>query len=163
MPLTLIPFENPTLVLADTEAGLATGDAFECQLTTAELIAAANLVQVEQTPCNPPSQIPGRESWSLHVIWYQDWTAAGGGLSGYAKANRGTTKWFKLVLDALTAPTVAATGQVWIGSGGFGGQVGPTPVKADVTWPCFDEPDITTPAPALAADELVDEPEPATV
>ena len=59
MPTELIPFENPTLKLADTEAGLTTGTAFECQLTTAELVATANMVQVEQTPCQAATQIPG--------------------------------------------------------------------------------------------------------
>ena len=151
MPTELIPFENPTLKLADTEAGLAAGDAFECQLTTAELVAAANMVQVEQTPCQAATQIPGRESWSLHLIFYQDWTAVGGGLSAYAKTNRGDLKWFELSIDSVNHPTVVATGQVYIGSGGYGGLVSATPIKSDVTWPCAAEPDIVT--PIAAADE----------
>ncbi len=148
MPTTLIPFEHPTLKLADTEAGLAAGTAFECQLTTAELIATANVVTVEQTPCTPPSQIPGTPSWALHAIWFQDWTAPGGGLSGYCKDNQGTSVWYELVADSVNAPTVKATGQIWLQSGSFGGIVGPTPVKADVSFPCRDEPTITTPVAA---------------
>jgi hypothetical protein len=160
MPTVMMPFENPTLKLADTEAGLTAGTAFECQLTTAELLATANLVQVEQTPCQPASQVPGRETWSLHLIFMQDWAAPGGGLSGYAKANRGQRKWFELVADKDVTPAgdqVIATGEVWIGSGGLGGVVSAAPLKSDVTWPCPTEPAITTPAALPLADaELAD-------
>lgn len=153
MSLTIIPFNNPKLTVADTEAGLATGTAYECQLTTAELIATENMQTVPQTGCAPPSSIPGLPSWTLHLIWLQDWTAPGGGLSGYAKANQGQRKWYSLSIDHVGSPTVVAKGEAWVGAGGYGGQIGGPPLSADVNWPCIAEPDITTPAPAAAMAE----------
>ena len=53
---------------------------------------------------------------------------------------------------------MVATGQVYIGSGGYGGLVSATPIKSDVTWPCAEEPDIVSAVVVAAAAEaeLVD-------
>lgn len=150
MALTVIPFNNPKLIVADTEAGLVDGTAYECQMTTAELVAAPNLQQVPQTGCAPPSQIPGRDSWSLNLAWLQDWTAPGGGFSNFCKVNSTRERWFALSIDIDTAPTVVATGHGWVVSGAFGGVIGGPPLAAAATWPLIEEPVIVVPAPALA-------------
>lgn len=156
MSLTIIPFNNPKLTVATTEAGLATGDAYECQLTQAELQATANLQEVPQTGCAPASQIPGRDSWALVLAWLQDWTAPGGGFSNFCKINSTTEVWFSLAIDIVGDPTVVATGHGWVAGGSYGGVIGGPPLAATATWPLIEEPDIVVPAALpLTADEPV--------
>jgi len=153
---TVIVVTNGTLLLADDEAGLATGEAFCQQVSSAAINATPNLQQVPATFCSPASQAPAATGFELAVTWLQDWTAPGGGLSMYAYANDTLSKWFSLTLDGATEPI--ATGQVRIVAGSYGGDAG-TPLTATQTWPCVAKPDITVPAasPLTAQTAAADE------
>ena len=157
MPRTVIPIVNPVFKVADTEAGLTAGDAYECQLTTAEIVGTPNMNDVPATGCAPATQSPGMTSWGLHLVWLQDWTAPGGGLSGYCYANETLEKWFSLAIDVVGNPTVVATGHGYVTPGNYGGPIGGAPATADVTWPMLEKPDIVTPAETLQAQSVEDE------
>lgn len=164
MPRTVIPFNNPKLLVADTEAGLAAGDAYECQLTAAQIVGTPSFQVVPQTGCAPPGQVPGRSTWSLNLAWLQDWTADGGGLSKYSLDNATQAKWFSLAIDTVGFPTVVATGQAYVVPGQFGGPITGAPAAATANWPMLDEPDITVPAPVgLEADAEVEDVDAAAV
>ena len=151
MPRTIVTLNNPILKLADTEAGLTAGEAYECQLTSATITPTANFQTIPATGCAPAAQSPGKTSFQLDLAWLQDWTAPEGGLSGYAYTNDALPKWFELTLDSVSAPTVKASGQLYVVAGGYGGTFGDgTPAATAATWPCLDKPDIVTPA-AFAA------------
>ncbi len=146
MAREVIVLNNPVFKLADTEAGLATGDSYECQITSAVITAQPVFNTIPSTGCAPASQSPGRTGYQIDLAWLQDWNAPGGGLSGYAFENDGQSKWFSLVPDS-TQPEVEATGQVYVVSGGLGGTFGDGSAAATTsTWPCLDKPSITTPA-----------------
>jgi len=149
---TVIVITDGSLVLADDEAGLAAGLGFECQVTEASINAVPNLETVPATFCAPESQAPAATGYSLAVAWLQDWTAPGGGLSGYAFTHDTEEKWFELKLDKDDA-TPIATGQVRLVAGAFGGAAG-IPLPATSEWPLAGKPDITMPAPVLE-DEAV--------
>lgn len=154
MARTVLVLNNPTFKLADTEAGLGAGSAYECQLTSAVITAQPAFNTIPATGCAPATQSPGRTGYQIDMAWLQDWTAAGGGLSGYAFDNDGQAKWYELTPDAVGAPTVKATGQVYVVSGGFGGTFGDGSAAATTaTWPCLDKPDIATAALFAAATE----------
>ena len=149
MPRTVITLNNPTFKLADTEAGLTAGTAFECQLTQAIIAPQPSFNTIPATGCAGATQSPGLTGYQLELAWLQDWTAAGGGLSGYAFENDGTSKWYELVPD-INEPTVKASGQCYVVAGGFGGTFGDGSAAATTsTWPCLDKPNIAT--PVLAA------------
>ena len=153
MARTAIIMNNPTLKLATTQAGLAAGTAYECQLTQAIINAVPNFNTIPATGCAPATQSPGRTGWEMQVDWLQDWVAApGGGLSGFAYANDTKPMWFELIVDTAF-PTVKATGQVYLVSGSYGGTVGDgSALAASATWPCLDKPVIVS-TTLLAADE----------
>jgi hypothetical protein len=136
---------NGILKLADDEASLATGTAFECQTTSAAINAAPNLQTVPATFCAPASQAPAATGFELAISWLQDWTAPGGGLSKYAFDNDTLTKAFSLQLTEDAEPV--ATGQVRVVAGAYGGDAG-TPLVSSTTWPLVNRPTITAPAPA---------------
>lgn len=145
MPRTVITLNNPVVKLADDELGLTTGEAFECQITSAVLTASANYQTIPATGCAPSAQSPGRTSYALDVSWLQDWTAPAGGLSNYAYTNDGLPKWFEFTADSVGAPTVKATGQLYMAAGSYGGSFGDgSPAVSTSSWPCVDTPDITS-------------------
>ena len=153
---TVIVITDGSLLLADDEAGLALGEAFECQVTEASINAVPNLETVPATFCAPESQSPAATGYTLAITWLQDWTAPGGGLSGYAFTNDTEEKWFELKLDKDDVEPVA-TGQVRIVAGAFGGAAG-IPLPASAEWPLAGKPDITMAAPVVAAAESEAEP-----
>ena len=158
MPRTVIPLTNPIFKVADTEAGLTGGQAYECQLTSAVITASANFTTIPPTGCAPAAQSPGQTSWALDLAWLQDWTASGGGLSFYAYENDAQPVWFSLALDSVGAPTVVATGQAYVTAGSFGGTFGDgSPAAATAQWPCLDKPTIIAPV-VLAAGTASTEP-----
>jgi hypothetical protein len=160
MPRTVIVLNNPIVKLADTQAGLTAGTAFECQITSAAVTASANYQTIPATGCAPQAQSPGRTSFSFDVAWLQDWTAAGGGMSQYAMDNDGLPKWFEFTADSVGAPTVKATGQVYVAAGSYGGTFGDgSPATSTSSWPCLDTPVITGAVTGTAA-ESSPEPEP---
>jgi hypothetical protein len=151
VPRTVITLNNPLLKLADDEAGLATGTAYECQLTQASITPVPVFNTVPSSGCAPASQAPGRTGFQLDIAYLQDWTASGGGLSGYAYDNDGQSKWFSFSVDSVGAPTVIATGQVYVVAGAYGGTFGDGSAAVSTsTWPCLDKPDIVLPALAAA-------------
>jgi hypothetical protein len=149
MPRTVITLNNPIFKLADDELGLTTGDAYECQLTSATITSNPQFNTIPATGCAPSSQSPGRTQFQLDMAWLQDWSASAGGLSGYAYTNDTAKKWFSFTLDSVDAPTVVATGEVYVVAGGYGGTFGDgSAAAATATWPCLDKPAITLPAAA---------------
>ena len=160
MPRTVMVLTNPILKVATTEAGLAAGTAFECQVTSAVINTDSPMNTIPATGCAGASQSPGAASYAVDLAWLQDWTAPGGGLSGFAWTNKGLKAWISLTPDAAAA-AVLAVGEVWVTPGQFGGTFGDgSAAPANATWPFTGEPDITPAAPAAAADvdagELVD-------
>jgi len=146
---TVIVITDGSLKLADDEAGLVSGEEFECQVTEASINAVPNLETVPATFCSPEAQAPAATGYTLAVTWLQDWTDPGGGLSGYAYTNDTELKWFELKLDKDDV-TPVATGQVRLVAGSFGGAAG-IPLPASAEWPCQGKPDITMAAPVVAA------------
>ena len=146
MARTVITLNRPVFKLADSEAGLTSGATYECQLTSATITANPQFQTIPATGCAPSSQSPGLTQWQLDMAWLQDWSAPGGGLSGYAYTHDTEQKWFSFQLSA-DDPTVVATGQVFVVAGGYGGTFGDgSAAAASSTWPCVDKPDITLPA-----------------
>jgi hypothetical protein len=136
---TVIVITNATLQLAD-DAAMTTPDDFSCQVSSAAINSTPNLQSVPATFCAAASQAPAATGYELAITWLQDWTASGGGLSFYAYENDTLTKYFSLTLNDQIAP--AATGQVRIVAGSFGGDAA-TPLTSQVVWPCIGKPDIT--------------------
>jgi hypothetical protein len=153
MARTVIVLNNPIVKLADTEVGLTSGTAFECQITSAALTASPNYQTIPPTGCAPQSQSPGKTSWSFDVAWLQDWTApSASSLSQYALANDGQPKWFEFTADSVGAPTVKATGQCYVVAGSYGGTFGDgSAATSQASWPCLDTPDIVGAVTAAAS------------
>jgi hypothetical protein len=159
MPRVVMVLTNPTLKVADDQASLAAGTAYECQVTSAVISTNVTMNTIPATGCAGASQSPGAPGYQLDLAWLQDWTAAGGGLSGWAWENRLTKKWIELVPDKNAAPTVTAEGEVWIVPGQFGGTFGDgSAAPATATWAFVNDPDITPAVVAAAAEapETVD-------
>lgn len=152
MPRTAIPLTNPVFKVADTEAGLTAGDAYECQITSAVITSTANFQTIPATGCEGASQSPGLSSWALDLTWLQDWSVPGGGLSEYAFTNDTLPAWFSLSLDSIGAPTLVATGQAYVTAGAYGGTFGDgSAPTATATWPCLAKPAIVTPVVGTTA------------
>lgn len=143
MASVVIVITNAHLKLADTEAGLTTGEDYQCQVVEAAINANPNLQTVPATFCGGETQVPGATGFELALTWLQDWTDSGGGLSGYAYTNDAEEKWFSLSLNDSVTPL--ATGQIRIVAGAFGGAAG-TPLQTSATWPCMAKPTIAVPA-----------------
>jgi hypothetical protein len=152
MARTVITINNPILRIADTEAGLATGTAYQCQVENAKIVATANYQTIPATGCDGASQSAGQTSFALVIQWLQDWTAPGG-MSKYAFDNDATIKWVEFQLDAAV-PAVTAKGPVSIASGSYGGNFGDgTHADSDqMTWPYQQKPTITAPAASLESE-----------
>jgi hypothetical protein len=146
MPRSIISITDGSLKLADDELGLATGDAFECQVTDASIQAVPVTETVPATWCEGESSIPGKSGWQIVINWLQDWRDSAGGLSGYAFTNEAALKWFEMKLDQADTEPVA-TGQCYIAAGNYGGAAN-TPLPATATWPLAAKPTITLPTAA---------------
>ena len=147
MPRSVIVITDGSLKLADSQAGLTTGTAFECQVIEAAVNATPNMQTVPATWCAGESQSAGATGWELAVTWLQDWRSPTGGLSGYAYTNDAQAKWFELKLDKDDT-TPVATGQAYVVAGAFGGAAG-VPAQASATWPCLAKPSVTLPSAVL--------------
>jgi hypothetical protein len=144
-PRTVMVVKKALVTLADTEAALATGTGYQCVVTSAAITTSPNLQTVPATGCAPESNTPSASSFNLAIAWLQDWTAPGGGLSGFAWENDTELMRFSLAPDN-PAGEVVAKGQVYVVAGPFLGDFGAVLVSTGVVWPCFDKPDITLPA-----------------
>lgn len=147
MARTVMILNHPTLKVATTEAGLTTGQAVECQVTSAVVQASPNYSTIPATGCAGQTQSPGLTSFALNLAWLQDWDAAApGGLSWFAWENDGKAAWVELTPDTAD-PTSQLTGQVYVAAGDYGGTFGDgSAATATSTWPFVSKPDIPAPA-----------------
>jgi hypothetical protein len=146
-------WNNPTVVIAATQAELDTAPAVECQITSAMLTPQPVYNTVPATGCAGASQSPGRTGFQLDLAWLQDWTIEDG-LSRYAYDNDASSAWVRIIHDStvLAANQVDMEGQFFVAAGGFGGTFGDGSAGATTAaWPAVDKPTITTPAPIAAA------------
>ena len=145
MARNVITLNNPVVTFADTEAGLTTGEPFQCQLTSAILTPVPVYQTIPSTGCAGASQSPGLTGWQLDVTWLQDW-GSDPSLSQYAFDNDGLRKWYSLTLDSIGLPDTVATGEAYVAAGAYGGTFGDgSAAVATATWPCLAKPVISTP------------------
>jgi hypothetical protein len=162
MARVVMILNSPILTVATTQAGLTTGDAVECQVTSAVVTASPNFNTIPATGCAPAAQSPGQTSWALDLAWLQDWTVATG-LSWFAFTNDGLEVWFELTPDSADA-TNKLTGNAFAVAGSYGGTFGDgSPAAATATWPLLDKPTVPTPVVMAAETEAAEadaEPQP---
>lgn len=153
MPRVVMDLNSPTLKVATTEAGLSAGTAIECQTTSAVISAQPKYSTTPATGCAGETQKPGLSGWQLDLAWLQDWTAPGGGFSGFAFENDGKEVWFELTPDKGNA-AVKFTGHGYAVAGSAGGTFGDgSAPNSTATWPLLEKPDATYPvALTVAAD-----------
>lgn len=147
MARVVMILNSPTLKVAVDQASLATGQAVECQVTSAVVTASPNFNTIPSTGCAPASQSPGQTSWALDLAWLQDWTVGTpGGLSWFAFENDGRQVAFELTPDSAD-PTQSVTGDAFCVAGSYGGTFGDGSAStATATWPLLAKPTIPTPA-----------------
>lgn len=147
MARTTMIFNNPTLKVATTQAGLSTGVAVECQITSALVQAQPVYVTIPATGCSGASQSPGLTGWQLVLNWLQDWTnPADESLSQFAFANDGQQVAFELTPNAADT-TTKIVGDAYCAAGDFGGTFGDGSAGvATATWPLLAKPTVTAPA-----------------
>jgi hypothetical protein len=152
MARVVMILNNPSLKVATTQAGLLTGQAVECQTTSARVTVAPVYQTIPATGCAGATQSPGLSGYALELAWLDDWNVATpGGLSYFAWANDGKQVWFELTPDKAAAAQ-KVTGSAFCAAGGYGGTFGDgSPANSTATWPCVDKP--TAPAPVVAAAE----------
>jgi len=144
-PRTVMNVKDAVVKFADTEAGLSTATEFQCVTTSAAITTSPNLETIPATGCAPETQAPAASSYSLVLAWLQDWSAPGGGLSGYAWTHDTEKKWFSIAPNN-PAGAVVATGEAYVVAGPFLGDFGTTLVATGITFPCDSKPEITFPA-----------------
>lgn len=145
---TVLVITNAKLALAADEASLPTAPDYSCQVVMASINATPNLQDVPATFCAPAGQTAGQTGYVLAVTWLQDWTAPGGGLSGYAYTNDAEQVFFSLTLNEDVEPV--ATGSLILTAGSYGGEAG-VPLQSEAEWPIQGKPQITFPAGAPLA------------
>jgi hypothetical protein len=140
----VIILNNPKVKFAATSAGLAAGDAFECQITSAAITPQPVYNTIPATGCAGATQSPGRTGFQLELAWLQDW-GSDPSMSAYAWTNDGLPVWYSLDLDTIGLPGEQATGQAYATAGGYGGTFGDGSAAATTaTWPCLDKPAIAS-------------------
>ena len=138
MPVEQInPNNSGTITL-----GTVPGD-YSCQITDWQLLPVANTTTRPGTYCAPPTNVPGKSSWTLQFAFLQDWTL-GSGISQFTFDNDGELVPFSFVPDVEGAPTIS--GDVWITATAYGG----LPAEAWVstgTWNVDGVPVVTPAVP----------------
>ena len=156
MSRNVIVLNNPIVTFADTEAGLTTGDPFQCQLTSAVLTPTPVYQTIPATGCAGASQSPGLTGWGFVVSWLQDW-GSDPSMSQYAFDNDTLPKWYSFTLDSIGLPDTVATGELYVSAGAYGGTFGDgSAATATATWPCLAKPAITAVVLPLTADDTAD-------
>lgn len=151
MSRTAIILNHPTFKVADTLAGLAAGDAFECQITAASIDPSPATNTIPATGCEGPTNSPGKTGWSISIAWLQDW-GADPSLSEYAFTNDTLPKFYELTLDSIGLPGLVATGEAYVQAGAYGGTFGDgSAANTSAVWGCLAKPTITIPATLEAA------------
>lgn len=152
MARVVLVLNQPILKLAATQAGLTSGQAVECQVTSAVVKGTPNYQTIPATGCAGASQSPGLTSFALELAWLQDWqVATPGGLSYFAWNNDGKKAWIEFTPDSTVA-SQKLTGEVFVAAGSYGGTFGDGSAAVDQsTWPFTAKPTIPAPT-AVAAD-----------
>jgi hypothetical protein len=150
MARMVLILNSPTLKVATDQAGLATGQAVECQVTSAVVKATPKYSTIPATGCSGETQSPGLTGYSFELAWLQDWqTPTPGGLSYFAFSHDGQAVWIEFTPDS-SDPTQVLTGEVFAAAGDYGGTFGDgSAAVATASWPFVSTP--TIPAPAAAA------------
>lgn len=159
MPVTLLKPNDITLIFADTEAGLTTGEDYKCQVQNATVTPAPTYTQVGATGCQGATQtldLPVPET--LDLTWLQDWSAPGGGLANYCRVNAGALKWFQYV-PVGDIPELTVTGQVELVPVALGGDMGVPSIAGPVSMPIQGTAVVEVPAtlPLAATAEAGDD------
>lgn len=157
MPRVVMTHTQPTLKIADTQAGLSTGTAFECQVTSAVVKAQPKMSTIPATGCAGESQAPGATGYQLELAWLQDWSAGdAASLSSYAMTNDGLAKWVEFVPDR-TDPTTKFEFNCFVVAGDIGGTFGAgDPGVSSSVWPLLNKPTPTIPAAEPAAADALE-------
>src|SRR5436190_16796190 len=109
-----------TFKMAATQAALATGQAFSCQITNATVSAQPKLVTVPATMCAGESQSAAASGFQLDIGFLQDWNqVAPNSLSRYLYDNDGKQVAFEITPTDPVMPKV--TGDCWAVAGDYGG------------------------------------------
>lgn len=144
-------FMRKATVLLKVGAGAAVP--FQGQVSTAAVeVEAGDTVTYPVLDGTVPTQV-GPESYALHLVAAQDWTASTG-LAKFLWTNAGSPATFWLyAYDSTGSPTAdkpAVTGTVTLVAGTYGGEV-QTYAELDVTLPCTAKPtlDVAGPPPTL--------------
>jgi hypothetical protein len=142
MPRIVVKYTNPTLKVADTEAGLTTGTAFECQITSAVVAVTPVTSPIAATGCVGQTDEVGASKFALVLAWLDD-VSSETGLTQYAWDEAGEVKWFELVPDKNATPTVGIKGTATVVEGPLGGTFGDGSAgTSGATWPCQTKPTI---------------------
>lgn len=154
MARTTMVFSKPTLKLAETEAELVTGQAFECQVTQFAVDANVTMATIPATGCAGASDSPANASYTAQVVWLQDWSAgAAASLSSFVWEHKNEKVWVEMTPDSGD-PTTKITGEVWMtpGTGLFGGTFGDGSAGlTTASWPYTGEPTIAAPVTLTAS------------
>ena len=144
MPREAMVWNTPSLKVATSEAGLASGTAVECQVSRAELIPQPVYNTIAATGCSGASQSPGTTGWSLELVWLADWTKPEAeSLSWFAWNNDGKPVWVELIPDRDAVAQIAMTGQFFAVAGGFGATFGDGSAATSTnSWPAVDKPEV---------------------
>jgi hypothetical protein len=141
-PITMNPNNQGTLTL-----GTAPGTDYGCQVTDMQILPVQNTTARPGTYCSPPTNVPGKSTWTMRFGYLQDWTDPAG-LSQFLLANDATLQPFTFTPDIEDAPVV--TGNVWVTAGAYGG----LPAESWVftgTWSIEGVPTFTPPVVLAAA------------
>jgi hypothetical protein len=128
-------------------APLTTAVDFGCQVTDMQILPVQNTTARPGTYCSPPTNVPGRSTWTMRFGYLQDWTSATG-ISQFLLTNDGTLQDFEFTPDIEDAPVV--TGKVWVTAGAYGG----LPAESWMftgTWSIEGVPTFTAPVVLVAA------------
>lgn len=146
MPVEILKPNDITLVFADDEAGLTTGEDYKCQVQNATVTPAPTYTTVAATGCQGAIQtldLPVPET--LDLTWLQDWSAPGGGLANYCRTNAGEVKYFKYQ-PVGTLATLSVTGQVELVPVALGGDMAVPAIAGPVSFPIRGTATVTVPA-----------------
>ena len=146
MPRTVITLNNPIIKVADTQGR---PDRRRRLRMPGDRGARNRLPQLQhgsRDRVRGRHQSPGLTAYALDMAWLQDWTAPGGGLSGWADDNDATAQWFSFQLSETDA-TVKADGQVYVTAGATAGcsGTGPPPPPTPCLGRVSSKPVITKP------------------
>jgi hypothetical protein len=149
MSQTLMVFNKPTLVVATSQADIATGLSVECQVNSAHLTPAPSYATIPSTGCTGAQQVPGITAYALALAWLTDWTAGDEteSLSRFAYAHDGEQVYVELTPNADDVTNSKMSGTFWCAAGGYGGTFGDGAAAATTaSWPALGKPTIA-PAP----------------